>query len=77
MVRLFPFHRSELIVVYKADMTALPITRMPKGESTMAQFVRQPISDPHAEEKPTTNLHNLLAKVQRAATFRKMHHGIQ
>jgi 2-methylcitrate dehydratase len=64
---LFPFHLPDLIVVFKAWHDSLADRRIPKGESTMAQFVRQPISDPHAEEKRTA--------VQRIAAFAKAAHA--
>jgi MmgE/PrpD N-terminal domain len=64
---LFPFHLPDLIVVFKAWHDSLADRRIPKGKSTMAQFARQPISDPHAEEKRTA--------VQRIAAFAKAAHA--
>jgi len=74
---LFPFRLPDLIIARKARHDGLADRRILKGQSTMAQFVGQPISGPHAEENRTANLLNLLAKVRPAATFGKTHHGIQ
>jgi hypothetical protein len=38
---LFPFHLPDLIVVCKAWHDSLADRRIPKGESTMAQFSKQ------------------------------------
>jgi hypothetical protein len=64
---LLPFHLPDLIVLCKAWLDAIADRRIPKGESTMAQFVRQPISDPQTDAKR--------AAVQRIAAFASLAHA--